>query len=93
MTERSQAFMAADFPTHAELDTLRRELRAKSPKASYIHADILWRLRRGEQVTAELILELFPFLQETFTARVVHDLRMWGFITAASPVLQLEDAA
>ena len=93
MTERSKAFMAAEFPGMSELDAIRRELRVKNQKATYIHADILWRLRRREEVTAERILELFPFLQQTFTGRVIHDLRMWGFITAASPVLQLEDAA
>lgn len=90
---RETEFLAASFPTMAESTSIEREIKRKARgKAVHcVHADILWRVRRGEVVTVERMIAIYPFCLEGLMRQFVQQLRDWGFLSEATPTLQLAE--
>jgi hypothetical protein len=83
-------FLSASHPTIRELDQLVRELSAqlKTNRVHTLHADIVWRLRRGEALTFAALLELWPLGEDRVT-KYARDLQLWGVITIEGTTLHL----
>jgi hypothetical protein len=86
----SEQFMAAAHPRQPELDQLVRELRqhVRTLKVHTLHADIVWRLRRGETVTLPSLLALWPLGEERIS-RYVRDLQLWGLVSIEGTTITL----
>ena len=90
-TDRLAEFMTAEFPTDQQLQSIIRELRKINTRANTLQADWVWRLRRGEPVSAERIVALFPFLstREKQLKTWMHELLMWNVLATTTPALTL----
>ena len=78
-----------EYPPTWELKEVMRAIRNAAPTAHHVHGDIVWRVRRGEVITTERLLQALPFLTEPLITRYIGELRQWGLIPAAELVLQL----
>jgi hypothetical protein len=85
-----ERFLTAAHPPLRELDALVRELRqlVRTLKVHTLHADIVWRLRRGETVTFPSLLALWP-LGEDRISRYVRDLQLWGLVSIEGTTITL----
>jgi len=92
---RSDAFAAAEFPPIDELTAIERELKplARSRAITCMHAEIVWRVRRGESVTLERLVAIWPVINEGLWRQYIQQLQSWGVLHHDGPVLQLSEAA
>jgi hypothetical protein len=91
----AEAFLNAEFPPQREQQEIERELKrvARGRAVTCMHAEIVWRVRRGEEVTAERMVALWPIIGAGLITQYIDQLRSWGVLAESSPVLQLAEAA
>ena len=90
---RAEAFLDTQFPSTREIAAIEREIkpRARSRPVHCVHADILWRVRRGETVTVERMIAIYPFCTEGLMRQYVQQLRDWGYLSESDPTLKLAE--
>ncbi|HYW49779.1 MAG TPA: hypothetical protein VE861_04185, partial [Gemmatimonadaceae bacterium] len=92
----AETFLASEFPPQHELVAIERELKRLPRARSLVHilqAEIVWRLRRGEDVSVERMVAIWPIFGPPLVIRLVEQLRDWRVLSDAAPLLQLADPA
>ena len=86
-------FAALAFPKTHELESILRELKRINPRANFIQADMLWRLRQGERVSVSRVRTIYPFLEERLIRKFVLELKLWDVVTGDDTSIDLVERA